>query len=183
MQEQVILVDGDDREVGTEEKLRAHLEAKLHRAFSVFILGGDGAFMLQQRARTKYHSGGLWSNTCCGHPRPGETTEQAARRRLREEMGFDCDLQPVAAFEYRLTLAEGLVEYEYDHVFLGRYDGEPVPNPEEVEAWRWASPDSVLADRTAHPHMYTGWFGPALDTLLAGGLHRTETTNLANALI
>ncbi len=181
MQEQVILVDRDDREVGTEEKLRAHVQAKLHRAFSVFIIGRDGAFMLQQRARTKYHSGGLWSNTCCGHPRPGETTEQAARRRLREEMGFDCDLEPVAALQYRLSLACGLVEHEYDHVFLERYAGEPAPNPEEVEAWRWARPDSVLADRAARPHVYTGWFGPALDSLLARGPHCPQSISPGNA--
>ena len=94
-------------------------------------------------------------------------------------MGFDCALEPVAAFEYRLHVDAGLVEHEYDHVFLGRYDGNPVPDPQEVEAWRWASPDNILADHAARPNVYTGWFGPALHTLLARGLHRTDNLSLA----
>lgn len=167
MQERVILVDRHDREVGTEEKLRAHTDAKLHRAFSVFVLDHGGSLLLQQRARTKYHSGGLWSNTCCGHPRPGENTEQAARRRLEEEMGFACELERVVAFQYKLDLPGGLVEHEYDHVFVGRYEGEPFPDPTEVEDWRWAGVSTVFADQAARPQEYTGWFGLAMNALVA----------------
>src|SRR5271155_1530492 len=130
--EQEILVDHEDNEIGLEEKMKAHQNGgTLHRAFSIFIFNKKGQTMLQQRAGTKYHGGGLWSNTVCSHPRKGESAVDAAHRRLREEMGFDCDMHEVFAFEYEAKMDKGLTEHEYDHVVFGRYEREPDPNPEE----------------------------------------------------
>jgi isopentenyl-diphosphate delta-isomerase len=156
--EQVVLVDWLDRPVGTAGKLAAHREGRLHRAFSVLVLNEAGEVLLQRRAAGKYHSGGLWSNTCCSHPRPDEDTGAAARRRLREEMGFDCDLEEAFSFVYRTELGEGLVEHEYDHVFLGRWDGTPDPAPGEVEEWRWLSAGDLRTAIDRHPEDYTYWF-------------------------
>jgi len=164
-EERVILVDGNDVEQGSAEKLRAHAEGALHRAFSVFVFNHRGELLLQRRAVDKYHSGGLWSNTCCGHPRPGEETESAARRRLREEMGFECDLTRLFAFRYRLELDGGLSEHEYDHVFIGRYDGEPVPTPGEVDGWRWVPLDTVRREVKEGAERYTRWFPLLLERL------------------
>src|SRR5919205_4313288 len=125
--EELILVDAQDRELGVKEKLQAHVEGALHRAVSVFVFDGGGRLLLQKRAPTKYHSAGLWSNTACGHPRPGESTLAAARRRLREEMGFDCELREAFQFLYRAELDGELVEHEYDHVFVGVHDRDPAP--------------------------------------------------------
>ncbi|HKJ92285.1 MAG TPA: isopentenyl-diphosphate Delta-isomerase, partial [Longimicrobiales bacterium] len=135
----VVLVDGDDRVVGVEEKWNAHLLGRLHRAFSVFVVRADGALLLQRRAPGKYHSGGLWSNAACGHPQPNEDVARAARRRLREEMGIDCALEPVSVFRYRASVGGRLSEHELDHVFVGRCeDGAvPAPDPAEVVGWRW----------------------------------------------
>ena len=175
-EERVVLVDERDVEIGTEEKLRAHRDAALHRAVSVFLFDGRGAVLLQRRAAGKYHSGGLWSNACCGHPRPGESAAAAAHRRLREEMGIDCPLAPVFAFTYRAELGGGLVEHEFDHVFVGRCVAEPAPDPTpdpaEVEGWRWADVEQVRADLAARPDRYTAWFRTALEELLARGAHR-----------
>ena len=178
-QEEVILVDEQDRVVGAGEKLRAHREGALHRAFSVFVFDRGGRLLLQRRARTKYHSGGLWSNTACGHPRPGEETGAAARRRLREEMNFDCELRAAFRFIYRAELEGALVEHEYDHVFVGEYSGQPAPDPSEVEAWRWVGMDDLRRDLRERPWRYSYWLkvavegdgGRRLDTLLkeAGG--------------
>ena len=164
--ERVILVDEDDRAIGAAGKLEAHREGRLHRAFSIFVLDGRGQLLLQRRARSKYHSGGLWTNTCCGHPRPGEETEAAAHRRLREEMGFDCPLRPVFHFVYEAELDDGLREHELDHVFVGRYDSDPAPDPEEAEAWRWTSLEEVARDVERHPDEYTVWFRIALPSLI-----------------
>jgi isopentenyl-diphosphate Delta-isomerase len=155
--EQVILVDEHDREVGVGEKLLAHRAGALHRAFSVFVFDRRGRLLLQRRARGKYHSGGLWSNTCCGHPRPGETTGAAARRRLREEMNFECELREAYSFLYRVEFGNRLVEHEYDHVLVGRFDGEPAPDASEVEAWRWVSVEKLEADVIANPDTYSYW--------------------------
>lgn len=157
-EERVILVDERDNEIGTAEKLRAHREGRLHRAFSVFLFNSAGQMLLQRRAGAKYHSGGLWTNTCCSHPRPGEPTVEAARRRLREEMGLQCELEPTFTFTYRAELDDGLWEHELDHVFVGRTDQEPAPDPDEVEGWRWSEVDQVARDVEKHPERFTVWF-------------------------
>ena len=163
--ERVVLVDGRDREVGTAPKLQAHVDGVLHRAFSVFVLNAKGEVMLQRRAAGKYHSPGLWTNTCCGHPRPGEPVAAAARRRLREEMGFDCDLSPAGTFLYRAEVGGGLVEHELDHLFTGRHDADPSPDPAEAGEWRWQLPQDALAEAEAHPERFTPWFPLALRAL------------------
>ena len=144
--EQVILVDQDDREIGVREKLDAHKRGELHRAFSVFVFDGQGALLIQQRAKGKYHTSGLWTNTCDGHPRPGETIAEAARRRLLEEMGFECELDEALAFTYHAELGDGLVEHEYDHVLVGRFDGEPEPDPREAAGWQWVDLETLDED-------------------------------------
>ena len=166
--EMVVLVDESDREVGLAPKLAAHADGVLHRAFSVFVLNARGEVMLQRRALGKYHSGGLWTNSCCGHPRAGEPVAAAARRRLREEMGFDCALTHVRGFVYHAEVGGGLLEHEYDHVFIGRHDADPAPDPAEVCEWRWQSPDAALAEAEAHPERFTPWFSLALHELIAG---------------
>jgi len=160
--ESVVLVDESDREVGVAPKLAAHAEGVLHRAFSVFVLNARGELLLQRRAAAKYHCGGLWTNSCCGHPRVGEPVAAAARRRLREEMGFECELVPAGSFVYRAELGNGLVEHEFDHVFVGRHEGDPVPDPAEVAEWRRQSPRAALAEAEAHPERFTPWFALAL---------------------
>lgn len=156
--DQVILVDTDDVPIGFEDKLRAHREGKLHRAFSVFVLNTAGELLLQRRAVDKYHSGGLWSNTCCSHPRPGENTVAAAHRRLREELGFDCPLRPLYRFIYRAELDGGMIEHECDYVLVGQYDGDPVPDPVEVSDWSWATPAAIALALETEPAHFTFWF-------------------------
>ena len=153
----VVLVDENDNETGTAGKLEAHRKALLHRAFSVFVLNSKGELMLQKRAITKYHSGGLWSNTCCSHPYPGEPVAAAAQRRLMEEMGFECRLDQRFAFVYRAELDNDLVEHEYDHVFIGHCDRTPDPNPLEVEDWKWMGLDDLKADLEQNPSKYSTW--------------------------
>ena len=160
--EQVILVDEQDRQVGVGEKMETHRTGALHRAFSVFVFDSAGRLLLPKSAGTKDHSGGLWSNPCCGHPRPGEATVEAARRRLREEMNFDCELRGAFSFLYRVEFDNRLVEHEYDHVLVGRFDGEPAPEPSEVEDWRWVSGDELARALNAHPERYSYWLGVAL---------------------
>jgi isopentenyl-diphosphate delta-isomerase len=167
MEEQVILVDEQGGEMGVMEKMAAHRAAVLHRAFSVFIFNSAGQLLLQRRADHKYHSGGLWTNTCCSHPRPGEGVVEAARRRLQEEMGLDCDLQEVFAFTYHARLDHDLYEHEYDHVLVGRCDADPTPNPEEVSEWKWVDPDKLEQDRAINPQNYTAWFHLAFPRVLS----------------
>lgn len=155
--ELVVLVDEQDRETGTMEKLRAHERGLLHRAFSIFLLNNKGEILLQQRAANKYHSPGLWSNTCCSHPRPGESVQDAARRRLREEMGLVCSLYPLYRFVYRSALANGLIEHEYDHVLVGRCDDVPTLNPDEVQAWRYAHIEDLSKELSQSPEQYSVW--------------------------
>jgi isopentenyl-diphosphate delta-isomerase len=154
----VILVDEADRPVGRMEKLEAHEAGALHRAFSVFLFDGQGRWLLQQRHPGKYHSGGLWTNTCCSHPAPGESTIEAAAVRLVDEMGITAVLEPAFAFSYRAELDHGLVEHEFDHVFVGRFDGEPTPNPIEASDWRWVDTDSLFRELDEHPERFTYWF-------------------------
>lgn len=167
MIENVILVDEHDNEQGLMEKMEAHRKGLLHRAFSVFILNDKGELLLQRRALSKYHSGGLWTNTCCSHPRDGESNEEAAHRRLMEEMGFDCEVEKMLDFVYRAELDQGLTEHEFDHVFIGSYNDEPNINPEEVDSWKWMSLDDVESDINANPHNYTEWFKIIYDRFLS----------------
>ncbi|HZG53959.1 MAG TPA: isopentenyl-diphosphate Delta-isomerase [Pyrinomonadaceae bacterium] len=162
--EQVILVDEHDRELGAAEKLSAHAAGRLHRAFSIFVFNSAGRLLLQRRAKGKYHSGGLWSNTCCGHPRPEESTPAAARRRLREEMNFDCELSAAFEFLYRAEFANELIEHEYDHVFVGEFDGAFTPEESEVEEWKWTTTDELRRDLRERPEEYTYWLRAALET-------------------
>lgn len=158
--ERVVLVDPEDREIGTAEKLSVHRDGRLHRAVSVFLFDDRGRWLLQRRADGKYHSPGLWSNTACTHPRPGELPAEAASRRLDEEMGVRCLLQPAFARVYRADLVgpERLIEHELDHVFVGRFVGEPVPAAAEVSGWEWADADGLRLDIEARPERYTPWF-------------------------
>jgi len=173
-EQQLILVDSDDNPVGATSKLDAHLDGgSLHRAFSVFVFDLSGNMLLQRRARTKYHFGGLWSNACCGHPRPGERTEDAARTRLGEEFGFETEIRELFKFTYLATdVASGLTEYELDHVFYGEFDGEPLPDPDEIEDWRRVRPEDLLADLDANPQLYTPWFRVAAERVLEVVLSR-----------
>ncbi|MGA0560147.1 isopentenyl-diphosphate Delta-isomerase [Larkinella sp. VNQ87] len=154
----VLLVNEQDEILGTAEKLAVHQTGDLHRAFSVLVFNEQGEFLLQQRADGKYHSGGLWSNTCCGHPtEPGNTATQAEQR-LFEEMGFRTPLEPLLQFQYRAELPNGLIEHELDHVFVGQYAGDVPFNPEEVQAIRWISPDLLAAEMANKPEAFTAWF-------------------------
>lgn len=155
--EQVILVDLEDNPIGEMEKMEAHEKALLHRAFSVFVFNDRGELLLQQRALDKYHSGGLWTNTCCSHQRPGESTLEAAGRRLNEEMGMSCTLQEVFTFVYKKPLDKGLTEHEFDHVLIGYSNENPVPNPSEVANWKFASTEWISKDMNLNPGKYTEW--------------------------
>lgn len=154
----VILVDENDEPIGTMEKMEVHQKALLHRAFSVFIFNDKGEILLQKRANKKYHSGGLWTNACCSHPKPGEETLAAAKKRLHEEMGFDIGLKKVFDFIYKAPFDNGLTEYEFDHVFIGTYDGEIFPNAEEVSDYCYKSVEEVKRSIQTHPQKYTEWF-------------------------
>ena len=156
--EQVILVDENDNEVGVMEKMAAHKEGLLHRAFSVLLFNSKGELLLQKRADDKYHSAGLWTNTCCSHPIPGETIESAAQRRLKQEMGIDLLPEFVFKFIYRTELNGGLTEHELDYVLLGIYEGEPDANPDEVSDWKYVDLESVRKELKSHPEKYTHWF-------------------------
>jgi isopentenyl-diphosphate delta-isomerase len=165
MQEHVILVDELDNAIGTMEKMEAHEKGLLHRAFSVFIFNGKGELLLQQRALTKYHSAGLWTNTCCSHPRPNETVLNAAKRRLTEEMGLNCEVDHKTSFIYKTDFDNGLTEHEFDHVFFGHYDQDPIINPEEVENFVWMDVNKIMNDIEKNPKKYTSWFKIAMKNL------------------
>lgn len=158
-EELIVLVDEKDSETGTSEKIAAHRDGgKLHRAFSIFVFNNRGEMLLQQRAAEKYHCAGMWTNTCCSHQRPGETLEQAAHRKLEQEMGFDTRLKEIFKFTYKASFDNGLTEHELDHVFVGRFDGKPKPNPEEVGDWRWVGMPELKEDIAKNPSKYTPWF-------------------------
>lgn len=165
--ERVILVDKNDNALGLMEKMEAHEKAILHRAFSVFIFNSAGKLMLQQRAMHKYHSPGLWTNTVCSHPREGETTIDAAHRRIVEEMGFDCEFEEVFSFLYKAEVGQGLIEHEFDHVFIGKSDVKPEINLDEVETWKYVDLDWLTNDVENNPKQYTEWFKIALSEVLA----------------
>lgn len=166
IEEKVVLVHEQDEAIGVEEKISAHLLGALHRAFSVFVVNAAGQLLAQKRALTKYHSRGLWSNTCCGHPRPDEALEKAARRRLSEEMRFDSHLTELFAFVYRADLEDGLIENEYDHVLVGCFEGAPTPDPTEIAEWRWVDLATLSVDLKEHPESYTYWFRISFDRFL-----------------
>lgn len=157
-EDRVILVDKSDNILGTCEKMKAHREGRLHRAFSIFIFNSDGRLLLQRRALDKYHSAGLWTNTCCSHPREDETIELAAHRRLREEFGFDCNIHKLLEFNYKIKLSNDLYENEYDHVFVGEFNGIPKPSGNEISAWLWEKTDIIIKDIHKNPYKYTYWF-------------------------
>jgi isopentenyl-diphosphate Delta-isomerase len=155
----VVLVDDNDVPTGRlEEKLEAHRRGDLHRAFSVLLSDGTGRLLLQRRALAKYHSGGLWTNTCCGHPQPGEAVSAAAERRLMEEMGIACRLTPLFRTHYRAAVSNGLIENEVVHVFGGQFEGVPIPDPSEVEDWRWETLQAIGEDVARRAELYTVWF-------------------------
>jgi len=158
VEEQVILVNEKDEQIGLMPKLEAHEKGLLHRAFSVFIFNSRKEVMLQQRALDKYHSPGLWTNTCCSHQRDGEASVKAGERRLQEEMGFSVPLQETTSFIYKAPFDNGLTEHEYDHILIGTYEGLPNLNPDEVADWKWMLLEDVKTDIANKPEQYTEWF-------------------------
>lgn len=157
-EENVILVNENDEPIGLMPKMEAHEKAVLHRAFSVFIMNNKGETMLQQRAKDKYHSPLLWTNTCCSHQREGEANVEAGKRRLQEEMGFTTELKELLSFIYKTPFDNGLTEHELDHVMIGHYDEDPIINPAEVEDWKWMHPSDIKKDISKNPGDYTAWF-------------------------
>ena len=159
----VILVDANDVAVGTAGKLDAHRRGLKHRAISVLVRNSAGQFLLQRRSPAKYHSGGLWTNACCSQPLPGESTADAARRRLAQEMGFSCAIDPLFIFQYDTPVPGGLIENELVHVFGGRHDGAIAPDPAEVSEWKWIAFPDLITDMAARPDAYTVWFRHYVD--------------------
>ncbi len=157
-EEMLVLVDEDDNQIDTGPKMQVHLQGKLHRAFSIFIYNKKGELLIQKRADMKYHSAGLWANSCCGHPRLNEENIIAAKRRLYEELGFSCDLSKITEICYNLPLENGLYEHEYTHIFAGVYDGHMEPNTEEVSAIKWINPQDLINDFKVNQQNYARWF-------------------------
>ncbi len=157
MEDLLILVDENDNETGSMNKLAAHQTGTLHRAFSVFIFNGKGEILLQQRSDEKYHSAGLWSNTCCSHPLNGESVNDAISRRLKEEMGMTCTTQFQFSFIYKVALENGLTEHELDHVYFGESDDVPVPDPNEVKHWKYVRPEKLKEEMISHPNLFSAW--------------------------
>lgn len=172
MEETLILVDRNDNPVGFDTKTHVHQHGALHRAFSIFIFDRDGRWLLQRRALSKYHSAGLWSNSCCGHPRQGEALNDAASRRLREEMGMVCNLCEVAALIYRARVSNELIEHEYDHIYIGISEDTPTANAEEVADWRWMHCDRIVDLTKRCPQDFTVWFHEILVRVELGGIRR-----------
>lgn len=156
--DQVILVDKDDNELGSMEKMEAHRKGVLHRAFSVLLFNSKGEMLLQKRSAGKYHSAGLWTNTCCSHPKPDESMETAIHRRLKEEMGIDVQLKFAYTFVYKVALDNELTEHELDHVYIGLFDGEPAINKHEVESWKFIDRANLQEEILKHPENFTHWF-------------------------
>lgn len=152
----VVLVDKSGKEIGKEEKLKAHQEGKMHRAFSIFIFNKKGELLLQKRAESKYHSSGLWSNTCCSHPRTGFDLREEAKKRLKEEMGIEADLKEIFSFIYKKKVGD-LIEHEFDYVFIGKFNGNPKPDKKEVGGWKWINKNYLERDIKENPEKYTPW--------------------------
>ena len=161
--DRVVLVDEKDVEMGTMEKLEAHKKGMLHRAFSILIFNSKGELLLQKRASEKYHSGGLWTNTCCSHPFQNEKPIDAANRKLEQEMGLRADLHFSHKFIYKAELDNHLIEHEMDYVFIGNSDATPMINPEEVEEWKYMPVEEIKSDLKKNPHRYTTWFKIIMD--------------------
>lgn len=166
MIEKVILVDSDDNQIGEAEKMQAHLNDSLHRAFSIFIFDAKNRLLIQQRAQRKYHSGGLWTNTCCGHPRPGEETLAAAHRRLQEEFGFDCPLKCITKFIYHAKLDNNLSEHEIDNVLIGFYNDKVNPDPNEIMNYSWEKISQLQSELQLAPEKFTAWFKLCFDKVI-----------------
>ena len=164
-EEKVILVDESDHAIGEMDKMEAHRDGVLHRAISILVFNSRHELLLQQRSLSKYHSPGLWTNTCCSHPRPGEPSPMAAHRRLKEEMGFECQLNKVFDFIYRAEFDNGLTEHELDHVYIGYYDRDPVINPEEADNFKWSPVSGLLEEMQMNPTGYTVWFRLILEKI------------------
>ena len=158
----VILVNEHDEVVGSMEKMEAHQKKLLHRAFSIFLFNKQGQVLIHQRAEGKYHSAGLWTNTCCSHPKPGEDVLTSARKRLQQEMGIDAELQNAFTFIYKADVGNGLTEHEFDHVLTGMYEGTPYPDPDEVQDWQWFQMDDLANRLKTEPEIFTSWFRIAL---------------------
>lgn len=154
---EVIIVDENDQEIGKEEKMKAHQTGNLHRAFSIFVLNSNNELLIQKRAAIKYHSGNLWTNTCCSHPSPGDNIEESIHVRLQEEMGFDCELKFLFKFIYKAEFSNGLIEHELDYVYLGKYNSDPDPNPTEVGDWKWVNLEVLREEIYQNPEKYTYW--------------------------
>lgn len=180
--EEVILVNEQDEQVGVMEKMEAHRKGSLHRAFSVFIFNEKHEMLLQQRAVTKYHSGGLWTNACCSHPRSKEETDTAATRRLQEELGFSTSLKKIFHFQYNAPFCNGLTEHEFDHVYVGTYTGKINPNPSEVQDYCFKSLTEIEATVQSHPNKYTAWFLLAFPKV-AQWLHHNSAQETDNKLV
>lgn len=165
-EEMILLVDQDDKEIGYGEKAEVHKKGIFHRAFSIFIFNSRGELLLQKREKNKYHSPGLWTNTCCSHQRMGEELNEATHRRLKEEMGFDSDLEEIFKFSYNIAFNEDLHENEYDHVFIGRYNGKVDINPKEVEEFKWVELGALKKDVKEFPNKYTYWFKLSIDKVI-----------------
>jgi isopentenyl-diphosphate delta-isomerase len=165
-EEKVVLVNERDEAIGIEDKTKVHRLGALHRAFSVFVVNSAGQLLVQKRAATKYHSRNLWSNTCCGHPRPEETIARASLRRLKEEMGFESNLREVFSFLYYANVEDGLIENEFDHVLVGRFDGVPTADPSEISQWKWVDMAGLSVDLRRNPENYTCWFRISFDRFL-----------------
>ncbi|TSC92212.1 MAG: hypothetical protein CEN92_55 [Candidatus Berkelbacteria bacterium Licking1014_96] len=174
--QQVVLVDRNDRKLGVEEKLKAHQKNLKHRAFSIFSFNQKNQLLLQKRNKNKYHSGGLWSNTCCSHPAIREETAKAAKRQLKEEMGISCSLKEIFSFNYQTKLGK-IFENEFDHVFIGRYNGNPKPDPKEAEAWQWIDLKELKADIKRNPKKYTYWFREVIENYSAKIYNHLQAKN------
>lgn len=161
--EYVILIDKDDQAIGIGEKMKVHREGLLHRAFSIFVFNSSGSLLIQQRVMGKYHCAGLWSNSCCSHPRPDEPLNDAAHRRLQQEMGFDCELTYLNKFTYNIKFENNLIEHEIDHIFYGVYNGKVKLNPEEVADYQWIGKNDLNIDLERNPEKYAPWFKIALE--------------------